>query len=249
MGVGEGKELSNAHWITVEARNLTIQSMPDAEPTHFLQTVQRAQDIRRSWHCIHPWHLQTNRSSYTACHRLGAWWQSSPPFLLPATNLAGSRLTKISIFIVPEQPVQIQEEYTTCWDFEHFNYDPIASIGHAASFLVGERKPHMRSMCPCGGSEDYKKTRIQWSVWTIDGPCIKGQKNHLPFPGRIVTTVGEIYTTRVFFPYIQIYYQLLLYTQGSYYQLLHSFACKKITISYSPACRKLTVGGRNLQRI
>jgi len=34
--------------IIVEASNLTIQSMPDAELTYFLQTVQRAQDIRRS---------------------------------------------------------------------------------------------------------------------------------------------------------------------------------------------------------
>jgi len=56
----------------------------------------------------------------------------------------------------------------------------------------------------------------------------KRTKNiHLPFPGRIVTTVGEIYTTRVFFPYIQIDYQPLIYTHANYYQLVHFFAREK----------------------
>jgi hypothetical protein len=41
-------------WGSAQASNLTIQSMLDAELPYFSQTVQRAQDIRRSWYCIHP---------------------------------------------------------------------------------------------------------------------------------------------------------------------------------------------------
>ena len=88
--------------------------MPDAELTYFLQTVQRAKTSEGRGTAFIP----------DICKEIGVHVPLATArehgdnhlalVLLPASNLAGSRLTKISIFIVPEQPVQIQEEYTTC---------------------------------------------------------------------------------------------------------------------------------------
>ena len=121
------------------------------------------------------------------------------------------------------------------WGIGFTNYDAGPSKGHAASFLVGERKPHMRSMCCC------------WSLWRVwqqkNNTCPmkrmntwwdmhRRTKKHLLFPGRIVTALGEIYPTCLlplytnWLPAAHLHARKLLSasaflcTQKKYYQLL-----------------------------
>ena len=137
------------------------------------------------------------------------------------------------------------------WGIGFTNYDAGPSKGHAASFLVGERKPHTRSTCCC------------WSLWRVwqqkNNTCPmkrmntwwdmhRRTKKHLLFPGRIVTAVGEIYPTCL----LPLYTNWLPAAHLHAHRLLSAsaFLCtQKNTTSYFSVCRKLTAGGRNLQRI